>query len=130
MTWIKAKTILKKIWLWLKTNWWFPVGFLLLVVGYATGVIDTDTVKDLFQQRKENHKKQIEIIEAQRDEEREIIKMSIEAQRALAEKFAEDKEKLTREHKKEIKKLAEEARGDKDEFGRKFAEKFGLEFRS
>jgi len=130
VTLLKIKTILKKIWLWLKTNWWFPVGFLLLVVGYATGVVNTDGVKDLFQKRKENHKKQIEVIETQRDEEREILKTSAEAQKILADKFAEDKEKLTREHKKEIKKLVEEARGDKDEFGRKFAEKFGIEFRS
>ena len=120
MTWLKIKVILKKIWLWLKTNWWFPVGFLLLVVGYATGVVNTDAVKDLFQKRKENHKKQIEVIETQRDEEREILKTSAEAQKILAEKFAEDKEKLTREHKKEIKKLVEEARGDKKVFRKNF----------
>lgn len=126
----EIKAFFKKVWLWLKTNWWFPVGLLLLLVGYLTGLVDTKAIRETFADRKENHKEQIKVIEKQRDEEREIIKMSAEAQKELAEKFAEDKEKLTREHKAQIKKLAEEARGDKEEFGRKFAEKFGLDFRS
>jgi len=127
---VEIKAFLKKAWAWLKAEWWLPVGLLLLLIGYTTGIVNTGAIKEMFIKRNKSHEEEVKVIEKQREEEREIIKMSAEAQKALAEKFAEDKEKLTREHKKEIKKLAEEARVNKDEFGRKFAEKFGLEFRS
>jgi hypothetical protein len=128
MTWLTVKHLLQKLWIWAKTYWWAGVILVLGFVVYRIFLRKGDVYQQLFHDKMEQGKKELEVVEKAHETH---VKKIEEAQQEFleitkvieADRAALGKKVLKAEKKriKEIVAMPEEARVEA------LASEFGLE---
>ena len=127
MTWLTAKHILKKIWIWTKSHWWAGV---ILVVGFILTRFAKKRAKyfyqEMFHDKIKQGKEELEVVNKTHEEEVKKIKKAQEEFKVVVAAVEEERktrgEKIKRAEKKRIKEIVimpEEERADAlaNEFG-------------
>ena len=91
----------KKLWSWIKHYWYFPIIIGLLIFAYISGSSAKEKLFKILTDQKENHKKEIELINNTNVEKEEIKK-------EIIEKHKEEIERIEEEHGVQIQDLEEE----------------------
>jgi len=131
MTLLVIKKAFKKIWVWVKHNWYVPAViaytlFLWLILRKRNEAEAVLAIRD------SSYKAQIETINKAHKEEiqkrDEILKKYAVIIRELEEKYKENQEKLDNKKKNEVKKLVEEFNDNPDGLAKMLAEKYGIDY--
>ena len=131
MTLLATKKAFKKIWVWVKHNWYVPAViaytlFLWLILRKRNEAEAVLAIRD------SSYKAQIETINKAHKEEiqkrDEILKKYAVIIRELEEKYKENQEKLDNKKKNEVKKLVEEFNDNPDGLAKMLAEKYGIDY--
>ena len=131
MSFLTLKTTLKKIWVWLKHNWYVPavIAYTLVLWMFFRR---KDKALDVLQIRSESYKKQIDAINEIHKEEIEKKNKILERYGIVLEELEKQYEKdnleLDAKKKKEVKELVEKYNEQPDELAKLLAEKYGLEY--
>ncbi|MAL15611.1 MAG: hypothetical protein CL554_19560 [Algoriphagus sp.] len=91
----------KKLWSWIKHYWYFPIIIGLIIFAYISGSSAKEKLFKILTDQKENHKKEIELINNTNVEKEEIKK-------EIIEKHKEEIERIEKEHNVQIQDLEEE----------------------
>jgi len=129
LTWLATKASLKKIWVWLKHNWYVPAVIIYTLILWIF-FRRKDKALEVLEIRSESYKKQIEAINEIHKEENEkkdkILEKYGKILKELEEQYEKDSLELSEEKKKEIKDLVEEYDEKPDELAKLLA--YGLEY--
>jgi len=123
----KVFDIMKRIGLWLKTYWYFPVG---VIVGVAAMVIlgRSNPILNALKVSQESYKKQVkqmnEISEKEQKKREENQKKYDEALKQLERDYTVTSDSIDKEKEKKIKELVED--NTTDDLAKKIAKEFGL----
>ena len=93
----------KKVWSWVKHYWYFPVIIVLLVFAFISGSSAKEKLFNLLLEQKENHKKEIDLINGINAEKEEIERIEKEHDIKIQDLEEEKQEELlsTIEEKKD-----------------------------
>jgi len=129
ITLLALKKILKKVWTWLRHNWYVPAVIVYTLVLWIL-FRKKDKAREVLEVRAESYEKQIEAINKSHDEEikkrDEILTTYKDIVEQLEEEFEEDKKELDTKKKQEIKNIVKEYHDKPDELAALMAEKFGF----
>ena len=120
---------LKKVWVWLKHNWYVPAVMVYTLVLWVL-FRKKDKAREVLEVRAESYEKQIEAINKSHDEEikkrDEILTTYKDIVEQLEKEFENDKKELDTKKKQEIKNIVKEYHNKPDELAALMAEKFGF----
>jgi len=126
-----AWLVIKKVWTWLKHNWYAPlvvIYTLVLWILFRKG----DKAREILEIRSDSYKNQIDAINKSHQEEikkrDEIITKYLEITEELEEKYREEHKTLDSNKKKRAKEIVEKYHDKPDELARKISEEFGFEY--
>tara|TARA_R100001244_G_C5131942_1_gene125966 strand:+ start:300 stop:707 length:408 start_codon:yes stop_codon:yes gene_type:complete len=131
MTLLATKKAFKKIWVWVKHNWYVPAVIIYTLFLWIV-LRKRNEAEAVLAIRDSSYKAQIETINKVHKEEiqkrDEILKKYTVIIKELEEKFKENQEKLDKQKKNEVKKIIKEYHNDPDGLAKMLAEKYGLEY--
>ena len=112
MTWLTAKHILKKIWIWTKSHWWAGV---ILVVGFVITRFAKKRAKYFYQEmyhdKIKQGKEELEVVNNAHKEEIKKVKKAQEDFNIVVAAVEEERkaqgEQIKRQEKKRIKQIIE-----------------------
>lgn len=132
--WIKLKHYFDKIWGFLKRNWEWFAGFIVMI-GTAILLFRSGRVENLMkmfenlnQKRKKDYKDLVKEQQEQHEKGREVLEKYEKARERIELKYFDKRKQLQEEKKKKLKKLAEENRKDPEKFAEDIANEFGIEY--
>ena len=136
MKWLAIKAFLKRARAWIKTHWWAPLLFLMVLVGLLLYALTRNSafltaVIDVYEGSRESYKKEVEVLNEAHKKEAEEKKKALEAYnenlRALEEEYAKRNETLDSAKKKELKNLIDKSYNDPEKLSRELAKLYGFE---
>tara|TARA_Y100000310_G_C20475920_1_gene712399 strand:- start:123 stop:515 length:393 start_codon:yes stop_codon:yes gene_type:complete len=129
LTWLATKAFLKKVWTWLKHNWYIPAILIYTLVLWALFRRKDEALKVL-EIRSESYEAQIEAINKAHTEEikkrDEILEKYSETVKKLEEDFIKNNQELDEKKKKDVKELVEKHYNDPDTLAKMISDKFGF----
>ena len=135
ITFLKAKLISKKVWLWAKKFWWAIIlGLLFICAGLISlatrnGVLIAG-VLDLLDAKREAHKTEIDTLTRIHDtevsEKNKRLGEHLKRRAQLEEEFKKRGETLDAEKEAELKRLVDEGYNNPEKLARDLAEAFGI----
>lgn len=131
MTLLAFKTIVKKIWVWLKHNWYVPAVIAYTLVLWLLFRNKTAAM-DILELRANSYKDQIRAIENAHQKElkkRDDILVKYHTILEVLEKDYEEKNMvIDKKKKEEVKRIVEHYNDRPDDLARVLANKYGLEY--
>ena len=131
MTLLAFKAIVKKIWVWLKHNWYVPAVIAYTLVLWLLFRNKTEAM-DILELRANSYKDQIRAIEDAHQKELkerdEILKRYNVVLEQLEKDYEEKNIKLDKKKKEDIKRIVEDYNDRPDDLARVLANKYGLEY--
>ena len=136
ITWIKIKTVSKKLWLWAKKFWWAIVIFLLFVCAGLVGAPTRNGalmagVLDLLDRKRDAHEQEMETLahihNTEIAEKNLRLEEHLRRRAELEEEFAKRGETLDKEKEAELKRLVDEGYNDPEKLAKELAKAFGME---
>ena len=131
LTLLATKSAFKKIWIWLKHNWYVPA---VIVYTLVLWFLFRDKTKalEVLEIRSKSYESQIKIIEDSHKKEIEARDQILENYNNVLSQLEKDYEeknmKLDKKKKQEIKKIVKEFNDRPDDLAKTLAEKFGLDY--
>ena len=136
ITWIKIKTVSKKLWLWAKKFWGAIVIFLLFVCAGLVGALTRNGalmagVLDLLDRKRDAHEQEMETLahihNTEIAEKNLRLEEHLRRRAELEEEFAKRGETLDKEKEAELKRLVDEGYNDPEKLAKELAKAFGME---
>lgn len=131
MTLLAFKTIVKKVWVWLKHNWYVPAVIAYTLVLWLLFRNKTAAM-DILELRANSYKDQIRAIENAHQKElkkRDDILVKYHTILEVLEKDYEEKNMvIDKKKKEEVKRIVEHYNDRPDDLARVLANKYGLEY--
>jgi len=131
MTLLAFKTIVKKVWVWLKHNWYVPAVIAYTLVLWLLFRNKTAAM-DILELRANSYRDQIRAIEDAHQKELkerdEILKKYNVVLEQLEKDYEEKNIKLDKKKKEDIKRIVEDYNDRPDDLARVLANKYGLEY--
>tara|TARA_R110000824_G_scaffold8737_3_gene39588 strand:- start:53300 stop:53704 length:405 start_codon:yes stop_codon:yes gene_type:complete len=131
LSFLTAKTALKKSWTWIKHNWYVPAVLIYTLILWLF-FRRKDKALEVLQIRSDSYRKQIDAINEIHGKEVEKKNKILEKYgtilKELEEKYEKDNLELDSKKKEEVKKLVEEYNEKPAELAKLLAEKYGLEY--
>jgi len=131
MTLLAFKTIVKKVWVWLKHNWYVPAVIAYTLVLWLLFRNKTEAM-DILELRANSYKDQIRAIENAHQKElkkRDDILVKYHTILEVLEKDYEEKNMvIDKKKKEEVKRIVEHYNDRPDDLARVLANKYGLEY--
>ena len=131
LTWMAVTKFLKKVWVWLRHNWYAPF---LVVYTIALWIFfrRKDAAYKVLETRNQSYKEQIEAINKAHEEEikkrDEVLEKYTEAIRKLEKEFAKHDKELNEEKKKSVKEIVEKYYNDPDTLAMMIGKRFGFNY--
>ena len=129
---LKAKTIFKKVWYFLKTYWYIPLLISWAIVAWLVFRNSGMNIADILLAAEESYRGQIDVLNEAHDAEikkrDEILKRYQETIEKLEEDRKRKNEELLTKEKRLVKELAEKYHSDPEAYAREIADKFGFEY--
>ena len=98
-----------KVWVWLKSYWYVPVILVLILIAALTGHGIKNKYFEILMKARENHKKEVEIIEKNHTEEKQKTQDAIKRYQENISSIEKDynikMEELPRKQKKEVSEI-------------------------
>ena len=120
---------LHKVWVWIKNYWYIPIILILILVAAFAGGGIKNKYFDILLKAKENHKREIEIIEKNHAEEKQktqdAIKKYQESISTIEKDFNVKMEELPKRQKKEVDKIIEKYEDDTSAMAKEIASILG-----
>ena len=120
---------LRKAWIWFKNYWYVPVILILILIAALAGSGIKNKYFDILLKAKENHKKEIEIIEKNHAEEKQKTKDAIKRYQenifSIEKDFNIKMEALPKKQKKEVSEIIKKYDNDTDAMAREIANILG-----
>jgi len=135
MTWIKIRTVSKKLWLWAKKFWWAIVIALLFFCAALIGALTRNGallggVIDLLESKRESHKAEIDelarIHDTEIDAKNRRLEEHLKRRAQLEEEFKLRGDVLDKQKEAELKRLVDEGYNDPEKLARDLAKAFGI----
>ena len=131
MTLLAFRTIVKKVWVWLKHNWYVPAVIAYTLVLWLLFRNKTEAM-DILELRANSYRDQIRVIEDAHKKElkkRDDILAKYHNILEVLEKDYEEKNMvIDKKKKEEIKRIVEHYNDRPDDLARVLANKYGLEY--
>jgi len=136
MSWIKIKTITKKMWLTAKKFWWALVLVLGLVVAFLIYCLTKNSayiasLMDLMEIKRDAYDQEMDTLarihETEIAEKNEKMKEHQKRMRELEKEYAKKGKTLDKEKEATLKRLVDESYNDPEKLSREIAKAFGLE---
>tara|TARA_Y100000816_G_scaffold229737_1_gene174881 strand:- start:125 stop:529 length:405 start_codon:yes stop_codon:yes gene_type:complete len=131
LTLLATKSALKKVWVWLKHNWYVPAVIVYTIVLWFL-FRDKTKALEVLEVRSKSYEGQIKTIEETHKKEIEardqILKNYDNVLSQLEKDYEEKNMKLDKKKKQEIKKIVKEFNDRPDDLAKTLAEKFGLDY--
>ena len=131
LTLLAIKKTLKKLWVWLRHNWYIPA---IIVYTLLLWILlrKKEAAYKVLEVRNKSYKEQIDAINEAYDieiqERNKIIEKYNDLIDKLEKQYAEDRKELNDKKKKEVKKIVEEYHDKPDELAKIMADKYGFEY--
>jgi hypothetical protein len=126
VSWVATKLFLKKSWIWIKHNWWLPVGAALLLVGFLTGRRNTAGIMKVMSSRKEQADTEIKALQDAHEQQVDIQREYAEGLKRFAEEHGIKEKEITKENRDALMTAAEASREDPDAMAKELAKLYGL----
>lgn len=130
ITWLAVKTFFKKVLVWCKKYWQILVGAAIPVVIWLL-TRKSDNLDEVLQRIKEDHDKEIDIINESHVKEVELREKALkdheERLKVIEEEHAKAEVELSNKKKKQIDKIVRENQESPEEITKRIAEITGLE---
>ena len=121
----------KKVWSWIKHHWYFPVIIVLALVLFLLRSSSTKALFNLMQERHEQHKQEIDLLNKVAAEKSESTKEAVQSHQDLINKIEKDHnlkvEELKRQKKEEVDSLIDQHKDNPDELAKEIAKLIGAE---
>ena len=118
-----------KIWVWLKNYWYVPIILILILVATLTGHGIKNKYFEILMKARENHKKEVEIIEKNHAEEKQktqdAIKKYQENISGIEKDYNIKMEELPRKQKREVNEIIKKYDNDNDAMAKEIANILG-----
>ena len=128
--WLAFKTFMKKVWIWLKNYWYYPVMVLVAIIAWCSGRRDTEGILKMFEASKESYQKEIEVLKKTQEEEikkrEELVEKHNETLKKIEEDYKIKLDELSSAEKREIKKIVEEHKDDPEGLAERVGDVFGI----
>ena len=115
----------KKVWIWLKNYWYFPVILVMGILLLLSGKGSKNKIFKLLEEQKERYNKEIEIINksnAEKDKnQKELIKISQDKLTEIEMQFDIKIEQLESQKEQELKETIKELEDNPEEMARRIA---------
>ena len=122
----------KKVWIWLKHYWYWPVIIVLLIFSAITGASSREKLFGLMSKQKENYEKQIQVIKETAKEtdkkKTEIFTDHIEEIKKIEEEHDIKLEELEKEKQKELVDTIKENKESPEKLAEEIAKILSAEF--
>ena len=135
MTWIKIRTIARKVYLWAKKFWWAILVGLGLVVAMLVWLLTRNgalmaTLLDLLESKRDAHDQEMETLahihNTEIAEKNARLEEHLKRKSELAEEFKKRGETLDKEKEAELKRIVDESYNDPEKLAKELAEAFGI----
>ena len=121
----------KKAWVWLKTHWYIPLIFVLLIVTSISSRKRTKQLLEMIEISKESYQKQIDVINSNHQKEiqkrEELQKTYFDTIKRIEEQYKVKFENLEKSKKNELEQMVEKYEGDPESLARELSVMFGVE---
>jgi hypothetical protein len=125
-----VKLFFSNTWAWIKKHWKLVTAGVVGLVLFVFHKDKLEQMKDVIVVKDESSKEQIEKIEETNKQEREerdkIIVDHVELIQDIEAKFRENKKRITKKRKEEIKKIVEEVGDDPSELAKRISDQYGF----
>ena len=122
----------KKVWVWLKHHWYWPVILVLLLFAVFSGRSVRKRVFDLIDKQREQYKKEVEVVvkanEEKQKKQNDLLAEHHETEKKIEEEFDIKIENLEEKKKEEIAKIVEEHGEDSEELAKLVAAALSAEY--
>jgi len=135
MTFLKAKLLAKKVWLWAKKFWWAIILGLLFVVGALVGALTRNgafiaSLMDLMETKRDAHDQEMETLahihNTEITEKNNRLAEHLKRKAEIEEEFKSRGETLDRKKEAELKRIVDSGYNDPERLAREIAEAFGI----
>ena len=130
LTWLAAKKVCKKSWIWLKHHWKIVALVVLSFVVFCITRKNNNAILKVLESTVDSYKKQVGVLEKTHAEEVEKRNQEVETyHRVVAEieeQYSKEGQKLDEAKKKRIKDLTKKHRTDPEEITRILTEEYGF----
>ena len=132
MSWLAAKTFLKKAWVFTKTYWYLPA--LLIYTFFVVHFFrkDAGRVTEVMKSSTKRYEEEIKVIKDSHETEikkrDEITKKYSDTLEAVERDYQEKQLDLDKKKKKKIRDLVEKYHDDHESLAKEISEKFGIEY--
>ena len=131
MTFLAAKHLIQKTWLWCKHNWKVVALFVYTVVLYALFSKNAENAVKALDTAREAHKSEVDTLNKAHSEEKrkrdENLKKYQETVKLIEEKYKEENKKLTLAKKRRVKDIVNNHGDDPEKLAELVKETFGFE---
>jgi len=131
MSWLATKVFVEKVFLWLKTYWYYPAVVTYTLVLWLVFRKDGSTAIGALEIRSDSYKKQIDVINKTRDaeikEKEELNKVFNETIEKVEIELKKKNETLDKNKKKRVKEIVENHSDNPEELAKLVKESFGFE---
>ena len=121
----------KKVWSWIKHHWYFPAIIVLALVLFLLRSNSTKTLFNLMQERHEQHKQEIDLLNKVAAEKSESTKEAVQSHQDLINKIEKEHnlkvEELKRQKKEEVDSLIDQHKDNPEELAKEIAKLIGAE---
>jgi len=122
---------MKKVWVWIKNYWYYPVMVVVAIVAWCFGRRDSEGILKMFEASKESYQKEIEVLKKTHEEEINkrnlLVALHNETLKRLEEEYKIKINELSVAEKREIKKIVETHKDDPEGLARRVGDVFGIE---
>ena len=132
MSFLAAKAVILKSWIWLKAHWQIPFLLVWTVVVYVISRGNSEAAVDALKAKKESYKKQIEVLRKSHNDEilkRDELEAKYEATlKEVEEKYKQRSTELSNTEKEEIKEVIIKSKGNSSEVKERIEKEFRIKF--
>ena len=122
---------MKKVWVWIKNYWYYPVMVVVAIVAWCFGRRDSEGILKMFEASKDSYQKEIEVLKKTHEEEINkrnlLVALHNETLKRLEEEYKIKINELSVAEKREIKKIVETHKDDPEGLARRVGDVFGIE---
>lgn len=133
MTLLGLKLFFGKMWSFLKTYWWVPVGVIILIVLWILLRRKPESLAGALRNAIESHKREVDSLERIHADEIEKREKALEEHDKKVEevnkKFEEANIELDKKKKKQIEKIVKENKDSPDKIAKQIADTWGFELK-
>ena len=137
MGWLRAKLIVKKVWLWAKKFWWAIILGLAFIIALLVWALTRNGayiagLLDLIESKRNAHDQEMETLShihnTEMSEKNVRLAEHLKRRAGLEKEFKKRGESLNKEKEAELKRIVDESYNDPEKLAKELGKAFGLDY--